>query len=100
VKDHRYPASQGGSGAFEPEPFPQHDVPVGEARFAYGSESRTQRLHELTITASRDVAVVVDFSGLEAPWCEPEPGRNTDSGQLPLRLCAALPFAAGRNLNA
>jgi hypothetical protein len=60
-------ASQRGSGAFEAKPFPQQEAPT--AKRAFSRDSRQEHSGsfvkvrvQLAITASRDVAVVIDFS--------------------------------------
>ena len=72
MKDHRYPASQRGSGAFEAEPLPQQEAPTAKRTFPTNPRQEhsggfVKERAQLAITASRDVAVVVDLSRLEAP---------------------------------
>jgi hypothetical protein len=66
---------------FESEPFPQHKAPAAKLAFPTDPRQKHSRRFvkqraQLAITAPRDVAVVVNFSRLEAPRCEPEPGTN------------------------
>ena len=71
MKDHRHSASQCGSSAFEAEALPQHEAPTAKRAFLTDPRQEHRRgfikeCAQLAITASRDVAVVVDFSRLEA----------------------------------
>jgi hypothetical protein len=81
VKDHRHSASQCGSSAFESEALPQHGAPTAKRAFLTDPRQEHSRgfikeRAQLAITASRDVAVVIDLFRLEASGCEPEPGSN------------------------
>jgi hypothetical protein len=81
VKDHRNLASQRGSSPFEAQSFPQHEAPAAKRAFLTDprqehSSGFVKQSAQLAITASRDLAVVVNFSRLEAPRCETEPGTN------------------------
>jgi hypothetical protein len=67
MKDHRHPAGQRGSGAFEAKPFPQHEAPTAKRTFPTDPRQEhsggfVKERAQLAITASRDVAVIVDFS--------------------------------------
>src|SRR5262249_58358671 len=77
----RHFASKWDSSAFEAEPLPQHEAPTAKRAFPTDprqehSRGFVQERAQLAITASRDVAVVINFARLEAPRCEPEPGSN------------------------
>jgi hypothetical protein len=67
VKDHRHPASQRRSGAFEANSLPQQEAPI--AKRAFSTDARQEHSGgfikeraQLAVTASRDVAFVIDFS--------------------------------------
>jgi hypothetical protein len=77
VKDYRHPASQRGSDAFEAKSLPQQEAPTAKRTFPTDprqehSSGFVKERAQLAITASRDVAIVIDFSRLEASWCEAE----------------------------
>ena len=63
VKDYRHPASERGSGAFEAKSLPQQETPTAKRTFATDPRSGfAKERAQLAITASRDMAIVIDFS--------------------------------------
>ena len=81
MKDHRHFTRQCRSGTFEAEPFPQHEAPTAKRAFPTDSGQKhcggfVKQSAQLAITTSRDVAVIINFSRLEASRCEAEPGTN------------------------
>jgi hypothetical protein len=89
VKDHRHFTHQCGSGTFEAEPFPQHAAPTAK----HSTDSRqkhcggfVKQSAQLAITTSRDVAVMINFSRLEAPRCEAEPGTRGAAADASVRM--------------
>jgi hypothetical protein len=67
MKDHRHPTSQRGGGAFEAKSLPQQEAPITKRAFSTDPRQEhsggfVKERAQLAITASRDVAIVIDFS--------------------------------------
>ena len=93
MKDHRHFTRQCGSGTFEAEPFPQHAAPTAKRTFPTDSGQKHcggfVKQSALAITTSRDVAVIINFSRLEVPRCDAEPGTRGAAAVASVRMLDA-----------